>query len=64
MGKIIQEHHKNGRFIAAICAAPIALKSHGIATGCALTSHPVVEKALVDAGYFLPLSFLFFDFNI
>jgi protein DJ-1 len=37
-----------GGLIAAICAAPIALKAHGIALGSAITSHPSVRERLSD----------------
>ncbi|VDN35657.1 unnamed protein product [Gongylonema pulchrum] len=40
-----------GGLKAAICAAPTALKSHGIAPGVLLTSHPGAKRELVDAGY-------------
>ncbi|KAH3821866.1 hypothetical protein DPMN_123634 [Dreissena polymorpha] len=51
VGSILQKQEKEGRYIAAICAAPIALASHKIAVGKSLTSHPSVKDKLVQAGY-------------
>lgn len=34
--------------IAAICAAPIALKAHGIGKGKQITSYPAMKNELVD----------------
>lgn len=53
MGTILRAQHESGRYIAAICAAPIALKSHGIAPGILLTSHPSVKPKLVEGGKFI-----------
>ena len=43
-----QEKTRDG-LIAAVCAAPIALVSHGIAKGRRLTSHPSVRKVVEEA---------------
>ncbi|VDP29536.1 unnamed protein product [Soboliphyme baturini] len=51
VGQILQEQESAGRLIAAICAAPIALKSHGIAKNNKVTSHPCVKKEMEDGGY-------------
>lgn len=51
VGTILRTQYESGRYIAAICAAPIALKSHGIAPGILLTSHPSVKPKLVEGGY-------------
>ncbi|KAM3720018.1 Glutathione-independent glyoxalase DJR-1.1 [Dirofilaria immitis] len=51
VGTILRTQHESGRYIAAICAAPIALKSHGIGPGILLTSHPSVKQKLVEGGY-------------
>ncbi|VDN88691.1 unnamed protein product, partial [Brugia pahangi] len=48
VGTILRTQYESGRYIAAICAAPIALKSHGIAPGILLTSHPSVKPKLVE----------------
>ena len=40
VGQLLKEQDKSNKLIAAICAAPIALKSHGIGLGKQITSHP------------------------
>lgn len=51
VGSVLQEQEKSGRFIGAICAAPIALASHKIGSGKNVTSHPSVKEKLETAGY-------------
>lgn len=51
VGEILKRQEKEGRLIAAICAAPIALQSHGIASGKKITSYPSFKNQLCDAGY-------------
>ncbi|VDM97537.1 unnamed protein product [Thelazia callipaeda] len=51
VGDVLRAQINSGRLIAAICAAPIALKSHGIAVGSLVTSHPSVKQALIEGGY-------------
>lgn len=46
MGKVLKEQYESKRYIAAICAAPCALKAHGIARGAEVTSHPLVKGDL------------------
>lgn len=46
VGSLLKEQEQAGRFIAAICAAPIALKSHGITLGKTLTSHPSKKEEM------------------
>ncbi|XP_034180743.2 protein dj-1beta [Osmia lignaria lignaria] len=46
VGKLLQQQEKENRIIAAICAAPTALKAHGIAKGKQLTSYPSVKDEL------------------
>ncbi|XP_071840359.1 Parkinson disease protein 7-like [Apostichopus japonicus] len=48
--KILQAQEERNGLIAAICAAPTALLSHGIAKGKKLTSHPSVKDVLVQSG--------------
>uniref|UniRef100_A0A6P7HAP0 Protein dj-1beta n=1 Tax=Diabrotica virgifera virgifera TaxID=50390 RepID=A0A6P7HAP0_DIAVI len=48
VGELLKEQESSGRLIAAICAAPLALKAHGIAKGKNLTSYPSVKKDLLD----------------
>ncbi|CAK5076822.1 unnamed protein product [Meloidogyne enterolobii] len=54
VGKLLQRHEKEGKIVAAICAAPIALVSHGIAKkegGGTLTSYPAVKEKIIAGGY-------------
>lgn len=51
VGEILKKQESRGALIACVCAAPIALASHGIAKGKKLTSHPSVQQKLKDAGY-------------
>lgn len=44
--EILQEQEQSGRIIGAICAAPTALHTHGIAKGKTVTSHPSVKDKL------------------
>ncbi|KAL3862100.1 hypothetical protein ACJMK2_008094 [Sinanodonta woodiana] len=48
---ILQDQEKSGQWIAAVCAAPIALVSHEIGKGKRVTSHPSVKDVMVDGGY-------------
>ncbi|VDM38869.1 unnamed protein product [Toxocara canis] len=53
VGAVLRSQHEAGRIVAAICAAPIAFKSHGIASGSLVTSHPCVREKMTDgAGFF------------
>ncbi|GMR30166.1 hypothetical protein PMAYCL1PPCAC_00361, partial [Pristionchus mayeri] len=51
VGDILRSQHSSGGYIAAICAAPIALAAHSIQKGATLTSYPGVRKRLEEAGY-------------
>ncbi|PAV59709.1 hypothetical protein WR25_20800 isoform B [Diploscapter pachys] len=51
VGFLLREQHEKGKLVAAICAAPIALKSHKIPADL-VTSHPSVQKQLEEAGRF------------
>ncbi|VDP77690.1 unnamed protein product [Echinostoma caproni] len=44
--KILENHYENKKIVAAICAAPIGLQSHGIGLGKKLTSYPGFEDKL------------------
>lgn len=48
VGKLLKQQESKSRLIAAICAAPVALKAHGIATGKKLTSYPSTKDELVN----------------
>jgi len=43
VGKLLRAQEKSGRVVAAICAAPTALKAHGVAKGRKITSYPSFE---------------------
>lgn len=51
VGEILRRHESDGRVIGAICAAPLAIKRHGIGRGGVLTSYPSVREELTGAGY-------------
>ncbi|CAE1164489.1 PARK7 [Acanthosepion pharaonis] len=48
---LLQEQEKRGAYIAAICAGPKALMSHGIFKGKNLTSYPAFKEDLSSGGY-------------
>ena len=52
VGRLLREQELGGRWVAAICAAPIALKSHRVFEGRRLTSHPSVRTAMQDWGVY------------
>jgi protein DJ-1 len=47
---LLRQQEKEGRLIAAICAAPIALAAAGVGKGRRLTSHPSVREKLLAFG--------------
>jgi protein DJ-1 len=49
VGHILKSQQNNNRLIGAICAAPIALKSHGIGLQKQITSHPSKAEELKDS---------------
>ena len=49
--KILQEQEARGGYVAAVCAGPTALSSHGISKGKQLTSHPCAKDTIMAAGY-------------
>jgi len=51
VGEILKKHEGKGKIVAAICAAPIAFKSHGIAPGGTLTAYPGFGDKLKEGGY-------------
>lgn len=53
VGKLLEEQEKENRVIAAICAAPTALKAHGIAIKKQITSYPAMKNQLVDQYVYL-----------
>lgn len=48
---LLVAHAQDGRWIAAICAAPIALAAAGLTEGRTLTSHPSVRDELLGVDY-------------
>ncbi|CAG5092983.1 Similar to dj-1beta: Protein dj-1beta (Drosophila melanogaster), partial [Cotesia congregata] len=48
VGELLKKQESEGRVIAAICAAPTALKAHGIAPGKQVTSYPAMKDQLVN----------------
>ncbi|MCZ7645092.1 MAG: DJ-1/PfpI family protein [Planctomycetota bacterium] len=51
--KLLAEQERAGRFLAAICAAPIALVAAGVGKGKRLTSHPAVRDEVAAHGAYL-----------
>ncbi|EZA46960.1 hypothetical protein DMN91_001209 [Ooceraea biroi] len=48
LGELLKKQHEENRIIAAICAAPLALKAHDIAKGKAITSYPSMKNELAN----------------
>ncbi|XP_008469608.1 glutathione-independent glyoxalase DJR-1.1-like, partial [Diaphorina citri] len=51
VGKLLQQYESEGRKVAAICAAPTALKQHGVFKAAKLTSYPAFKEELSAGGY-------------
>jgi len=51
VGDLLQTMHRNGKWIAAICAAPLVLQSAGLLHDRVLTSHPSVKEDLKGVRY-------------
>jgi len=49
--RLIREARRLELWVAAICAAPLALKAAGAIGGARLTSHPSIEKELAGERY-------------
>lgn len=47
--ELVRKHHRQGRTVAAICAAPSVLAKAGILEGVRATSHPSVRDQLAGA---------------
>jgi protein DJ-1 len=47
---ILQAQEKSGRYVGAICAAPIALVAAEVGRGRSLTSHPSVKERVAGFG--------------
>ncbi|CDW56654.1 protein DJ 1 [Trichuris trichiura] len=50
VGKLLKKQEEEGRLIAAICAGPLALTTHKIATGRSVTCHPSVKEQMEQTG--------------
>ncbi|KAL1501443.1 hypothetical protein ABEB36_006760 [Hypothenemus hampei] len=50
VGELLKQQESSGKWIAAICAAPTALKAHGIAIGKTVTSYPAMKAQMEDGG--------------
>lgn len=48
VGKLLQKQDKENKLIAAICAAPTALKTHNIGKGKRITSYPSMKNDLCE----------------
>lgn len=48
---IVKSLHRNQKYIAAICAAPLVLRDAGILNGVNVTSHPSVQDQLLETRY-------------
>ncbi|CAG9794579.1 unnamed protein product [Diatraea saccharalis] len=46
VGTVLKEHEKAGKIVAAICAAPTAFVSHGVARGKRVTSYPSTKDKI------------------
>uniref|UniRef100_A0A8D8XLH9 Protein deglycase DJ-1zDJ-1 n=1 Tax=Cacopsylla melanoneura TaxID=428564 RepID=A0A8D8XLH9_9HEMI len=51
VGKLLQQFEKEGKKVAAICAAPTALKQHGVFKETKLTSYPSFKDEMSAGGY-------------
>ena len=51
--ELLQQQEAGSRLVAAVCAAPTALLSHGVAKGKKITSHPGVKEKLEESGNYV-----------
>lgn len=47
---MIKKQEADGRLVAAICAAPTALKKHGVGKGKKVTSYPSTQSTMEEGG--------------
>ncbi|GLG96793.1 Protein dj-1beta [Gryllus bimaculatus] len=52
VGEILKKQEQNDKLIAAICAAPTALKSHKICLGKKLTSYPAMKCPMEEGNHY------------
>jgi protein DJ-1 len=50
VGTLLKNHEAEGRWVAAICAAPIAFHHHGVFSGYTMTSYPSVRDVVGSWG--------------
>jgi protein DJ-1 len=50
VGEWLRKQVDEGRLVAAICAAPMALAAHGVLGGARMTCHPVVNDVISKHG--------------
>lgn len=48
---LLQKFEKQGKFVGAICAGSLAIKTAGLVKGGYVTSHPSVEKEFSEYKY-------------
>jgi protein DJ-1 len=46
VGRILNDQWRAGRLLGAMCAAPLALAAHGVATGADVTCYPSLKARL------------------
>lgn len=50
VGAVLKDQEKSDRFIAAICAAPVVLKTHDVCGKKKVTCYPSVKDQMIEAG--------------
>ncbi|XP_059487477.1 Parkinson disease protein 7-like [Neocloeon triangulifer] len=50
VGALVKQQEAEGRIVAAICAAPTALKQHGVGKGKKVTSYPSTQAEMEKGG--------------
>eukprot|EP01135_Chromosphaera_perkinsii_P009005 Nk52_evm23s1569 gene=Nk52_evmTU23s1569 len=52
-GEILRAQQERGKWVAAICAGPVAFVAHGISEGKRITSHPSVKEEIEKTGKYV-----------
>jgi protein DJ-1 len=50
VGALLKKQEADGKLVAALCAAPTALKKHGIGKGKKVTSYPSTQNIMEEGG--------------
>ncbi|MBK7829495.1 MAG: DJ-1/PfpI family protein [Nannocystis sp.] len=50
VGERLRTHSRDGRIVAAICAAPLAFQAHQVFAGRSMTCHPTVASRIAAYG--------------